>query len=74
MRNSMKSRKQIAKKNSNVDIDILLEFERLNADYRRLIKPIRHTSKQGADYNISHPFERKYVSDSIKYLGANQKQ
>ena len=70
---SVKSTKKIARKNNNVDTDILLEFERLNEEYQRLIEPVKDTIKQGTHYNISHPFERRYVSDNVSYLGANQK-
>lgn len=73
MKDSMQSKKKIAKKNNNVDINILLEFERLNLEYQRLVEPIKDTIKQRSAYNISHPFERRYVSDEIFYQGANQK-
>ena len=59
--------------NNNVDTDTLLEFKRLNEEYQRLAEPIKGKTKRGADYHISHPFEREHISEGIVYLGANQK-
>ena len=68
-----KSTKVIVRENNNVDADILSEFKRLNEEYQRLADPIKGTTKQGANYNISHPFERRDISDGVSYLGANEK-
>lgn len=73
MRVPIEGTKTIAKENNDVDIDILLEFKRLNEEYQRLVEPIKGATKGGANYNISHPFEHKNISDRILYLVLSQR-
>ena len=70
-RTHKKTDTETLRKNPKVDSQLLLEFYRLIEGYERLIAPKRDffPIKQGADYNLSHPFGSNDVPTDPREIG-----